>query len=216
MNCCNSKQCTGIESVFDLDMARGDLKRYQKRGPARETQILIAEIKKLLTSFNSLLDIGGGVGAIQHELAFPEVNRIVNVDASLAYSRVAQEEAVKRGYAEHAQYLVGDFVELAPSLDAADVVTLDRVICCYDRMPDLVEASIRKADHLYAIVLPRNAWWVRLGIWGLNLAMWVSRNGFRVFAHPISEVKKIILNHGFTPVFSKRTLVWQILIFKNR
>jgi hypothetical protein len=50
----------------------------------------------------------------------------------------------------------GDFVALAPALSAADVVTLDRVICCYDDMPALVGRSAALAERLYGVVYPRD------------------------------------------------------------
>ena len=45
-------------------------------------------------------------------------------------------------------------MEVAARVPSADVVVLDKVICCYPDMPALVQASAAKARRLYAIVVP--------------------------------------------------------------
>ena len=54
-----------------------------------------------------------------------------SADASPAYLAAARTEAESRSYANRMRYVDGDFVEPAGELDAADIVTLDRVVCCY-------------------------------------------------------------------------------------
>ena len=68
MDCC---QCQGIEQVFDERQAKKDLKQYRKKGPSSTTRILVEAIKAQGVQDLSLLDIGGGVGAIQHGLLGP-------------------------------------------------------------------------------------------------------------------------------------------------
>ena len=64
----------------------------------------------------TFLDIGGGIGAIQHELIDAGVSHATNVDASAPYLDAAREESERRGYAGRVTYLHGDFVELAGSV----------------------------------------------------------------------------------------------------
>ncbi|MCP4361384.1 MAG: class I SAM-dependent methyltransferase [Chloroflexi bacterium] len=70
----------------------------------------------------TLLDVGGGVGAIQLALLQNGVRSVTGVDTSPAYLQAAQQEA------ERIQYLSDDFVDLSPQLETANIVTLDRVI----------------------------------------------------------------------------------------
>ena len=91
MNCC--QQCVGIEKIFNDKSARRELKRYQKKGPDKTTQLLIDFIVGQGVAEATLLDIGGGVGAIQLELLKSGVSQVVNVDASSAYLKTAQQEA---------------------------------------------------------------------------------------------------------------------------
>jgi hypothetical protein len=61
-------QCQGIEDLFSEEYVAGELKRYRRRGPDKTTRILIEALKKDGVEGETLLDIGGGLGAIQHEL----------------------------------------------------------------------------------------------------------------------------------------------------
>ena len=83
MDCC---QCKGIESVFNEREARSHLKAYREDGPAKTTRLLIEALRAQGVEGMTLLDIGGGVGAIQHELLRDGVVRATAVDASSAWS----------------------------------------------------------------------------------------------------------------------------------
>ena len=117
----------------------------------------------------NLLDIGGGVGAIEHELLESGVQSATDVDASKAYLRAAREEAQRRGLAERVSYQHGNFVDLAAQVPDADIVTLDRVICCYDDMEKLVDLSAARARRFYGLVYPRDTWLARLAVKIINL-----------------------------------------------
>jgi ubiquinone/menaquinone biosynthesis C-methylase UbiE len=78
-----------------------------------------------------LLDIGGGIGAIQHELLDAGVTHATCVDASAPYLDAARQEGGSRGHDGRVTYLHGDFVDLADSIPPADIVTVDRVLNVY-------------------------------------------------------------------------------------
>ena len=157
------KQCQGIERFFDQKEADKDLAAYRKKGPAATTQMLVDAITAQGVDGGSLLDIGGGVGAIQNELLGAGIKSAVSVDASTAYARVAEQEAERQGHADRISRHHGDFVDAAPNLDDADVVTLDRVICCYHDVQNLVGLSSQKAKRVYALVFPRENLLSKLG-----------------------------------------------------
>ena len=69
------RQCRGIEQFFDQKEASRELKGYREKGPAKSTQMLIDAIEADGIEDKTLLDIGGGVGAIQHELRPPPPRR---------------------------------------------------------------------------------------------------------------------------------------------
>jgi len=210
MNCC---QCQGIESVFDRKVAARELEDYRRNGPNKTTRILIEALKTGTIDGLSLLDIGGGVGAIQHALLKAGAGSAVNVDASTSYIRVAKEEAERQGHAGSVTYHHGNFVDLAPQISPADIVTLDRVICCYHDMPALVDVSATKARKFYGLVYPRDTWWMKLAIPILNVGLRLRGNSFRVFVHSTQAVDAILRRNGLQRRFYYRTIFWQVVVY---
>ena len=155
-------QCQGIEDLFSEAYVAGELKRYRKRGPDKTTRILIEALKKEGVKGETLLDIGGGLGAIQHELLQAGVQSATDIEASNAYFNAVKEETARRGYADRVDYRHGNFVELADEVPPADIVTLNRVICCYPELEKMVNLSASRAGKLYGLVYPRTDWWMKI------------------------------------------------------
>jgi methyltransferase family protein len=208
-------QCQGLENLFDTGIASGDLKDYRRKGPSRQTRLLLDVIRQSGANDLTLLDIGGGVGAIQHELMKAGVRSAVDVDASSAYIAAACEEAGRQGYSDRVQYLHGDFVELAPQIEEADIVTLDRVICCYPDMRALVSLSAARAGKVYALIFPRDSWWMKIGRFAVNLPMRLRRSPFRFFLHSSADVDSIVREAGLQPHFRKAGFFWQVVVYSR-
>ncbi len=211
MSCC--RHCEGAEDVFSRGVARSDLDSYRRKGASKQTHMLLAALRAAGVEGRSLLDVGGGVGAIQHELFAAGLENAMQVDASSAYLAASQEEAARRGHAERVTYIHGNFVDVSDTLDSADYVTLDRVICCYPDMPALVSRSAARARQLYALVYPRDRWWSRLGIHLLNLTFWLRRNPFRVFVHPSAQVDAIATSAGLELHSRQFAGLWQVVVY---
>ena len=208
-----SCQCQGIEVQFDSVEAAKKLAEYQKKGAAGSTRLLIEALKEAGVEGRTLLDIGGGIGAIHTELLKAGAQSAVSVDASTAYIEAAQQEALRQGLQDRIQFHHGDFVELAGSLLSADIVTLDRSLCCYPNMPALVGLSASRAKQLYALVYPRDTWWMRLGLGAVNGMQRLRGSAFRVFAHPTRAVEAILQENGLRRRFYRLAGVWQIAIY---
>ncbi len=212
MKCC---QCEAIESKFDQKKAAKELEQYRKVGPSKNTRMLIDAIKAEGISGMKLLDIGGGVGTIQHELLNAGVHSCFNVEASLSYVEAVKEEANRQGHADSITHLHGNFVDLAKDIPQSDIVTLDRVLCCYHDVNALVDLSSERAGRIYGVVYPRNTWWVRI-LWALeNLYYRILRNPFRTFIHPTEEVEAIVRSNGFVRWFFREVGQWQVVIYKR-
>jgi magnesium-protoporphyrin O-methyltransferase len=117
----------------------GELAIYRKQGPSKSTRILLDTLKSAGVIGQTLLDIGGGVGILQFELLDAGAGRVVSVETSTTYLQAAHEEADRRHYTDSIQSYHGDFVDLAAEIPQADIVTLDRVLCCYQDVTALVE-----------------------------------------------------------------------------
>ena len=209
-------QCQGIEGLFNERMAKRELKRYRKKGPSKTTQILIEALKDLGIKSMSLLDIGGGVGAVHHELLQAGIARATDIDASSSFLHAAQRESEQQGHAGRVRYLHGDFVSLATEIDDADVVTLDRVICCYHDMQSLVGLSSHRVKKYYAAIYPQDTQFVKNGVAVGNFILRLIRNPFRVFVHPTEAVDAQLRRNGLKRCFyQKAGLIWQVVVYER-
>ena len=214
MECC---QCEGIETRFDDDYVSKKLHRYREKGPKESTLILIEVLKENLENDMTLLDIGSGIGDIQHALLGEGVKESINCEASSAFIDACKQEAERQGSANRITHIKGNFVDIADDIPSADIVTLDRVICCYHDMPDLVNKSLEKTRKLYGIVIPIDKWWVKLttSIY-YNLRFLIQQNPFRVFVHSTEAVDELIAGKGFDRIFYDVKGTWQISVYVKR
>ena len=209
--CC--PQCEGIEQTFNEQNADDDLRVYRAEGPDETTTWLLEEIKARGVEGLTLLDIGGGVGAIQHELLKRGIASAVHVDASSAYIQAAQREAKRRKLKDKIEWHHANFVDLAPTLQPASIVTLDKVICCYDDMPSLVRASARLARRYYGIIVPRDTWWFRAAVRVMNVFQAIFRNPYRMFVHPHQKIDAIIKRAGLKRAFTRDNWMWHVAVY---
>ncbi len=211
MDCC---QCPGIETRFDQKYVAKKLKEYRKNGPKKTTWQLIKALQAEGVDGMTLLDIGGGVGDIQHEMLRSGVRYATNNEASTAYLEACRQEAERLGYSNQIRHIQGNFVELAKDIAPADIVTLDRVICCYHDMPSLVNLSAQKARRFYGLVYPLDKWWIRLGILlYYNFRHWLLRNPMRIFVHPPEAVEAVIQSNGLERRFYRAMGPWQVVVY---
>ncbi len=211
MSCCH--HCRDAENLFDRRDARRRLVRYQRRGPEGTTRLLVDALRAAGVVGATILDIGGGAGVIHHELLRAGAARATDIDASSAYLAAARAESERHGYAERVTYIHGDFVALADTVATADIVTLDRVVCCYPDMAALVEAAASHAGRLLGLVYPRDVWWVRAGVRVGNLGLAIERSAFRIFCHPTSAVDAAIRQAGFTQRLQQNRGMWQVVLY---
>ena len=210
MDCCN---CEGVETAFDRKKAAKKLARYRKKGPQNTTRLLVGALKAQGVQGKTVLDIGGGIGAIQHDLLQAGSRHAVNLEASTGYLEACAEEAERQGHADRITHLHGDFAHMN-DVPPADIVTLERVICCYPDYERLVQQSCEKANEMIGVVYPHEALWVRVSMEiGYNLKFKLQRSPFRVFLHPPRRIHSLITSAGFTRRYFKITGPWQVYVY---
>ena len=214
MACCAPGD-SPFDRQFDSRHAARHLRAYQRDGAVGLTRALVEALAEDGIGGRTVLEIGGGVGAVHHELLRAGAATAVDVDASRAYVTVAREEAERQGHADRVRYVVGDFVTVADELEPADVVALDRVVCCYRDMAALVGRSAGLARHRYGLVYPRDTWVGRVGTALLNLQLRLSRSTFRVYAHRTADVEAILSANGLVRRLHRTTLVWQLAVYER-
>jgi SAM-dependent methyltransferase len=206
--------CT-VGNEFGESTARNDLRSYRRSGPARTTQWLLEGLRVDGVGGLSVLDIGAGIGAVHLDLLKAGAASAVDVDGSPAFVTVAREEAARQELGDRVTYIVGDFVNVAPTIAPADLVALDRVVCCYPDMKALVRQSVARARLRYGLVYPRDTWWIRAGAAVLNGLARIARRRVRAHVHRTAEVDAIVRGAGFVPRLRRRNLFWQVAVYER-
>jgi SAM-dependent methyltransferase len=205
--------CDGFEQRFTADRAARELVRYRRHGLAKATARLIAALQEDAIAGMTLLDIGSGIGVIPHTLLQSGVRHALDVDASAAYLAAARTEAERLGLADRMHFVQGNFVALAETIPVTDIVTLDRVICCFDDMPALVGLSAARAGRLYGIVLPRDTWWLRLFAWARNRVRRLTRSSMQFFVYAAADVDAVVRSHGLELRSAQPVGMWQVMLY---
>lgn len=200
-------------NTFSSREAEADLKRYRRQGPDATTQALIDAVIAQGIAGATLIDIGAGVGAIQLALLDAGAAHATSVDATEAYVEVARAEAERRGFGDRVDARFGLFELVAADIDSADIVTLDRVVCCDPDLPGLLTRVSERARRMVGLVYPRETWWNRLAArvtaaWG-----WLTRDPTRWHLHATPDIDRILTDAGFKRRDVDRSLIWQVALY---
>jgi 2-polyprenyl-3-methyl-5-hydroxy-6-metoxy-1,4-benzoquinol methylase len=215
MTCCTGTGTCAAAAQFDSKIAERDLRRYQRRGPDAATRILLSELRRWPLDGLHLLDVGAGIGAIAAELAGAGLASVTLADASPAYLEVARRHVAPRYASRPVKFIVGDFTVTADSLPDADVVTLDRVVCCYPDVQALLKRAAARARRIVAFTYPRDQWYVRAAITLENLWFRLSGNPFRAFLHAPQRMASLLEAAGFVRAARHATLLWGLDLYRR-
>ena len=208
MSCCCSSVGAAAERQFSEKRATKDLAQYRAKGPGSTTRLLLTGLAKAGPQRGPLLDIGSGVGALTFELLDQGMTSAVGVDLSAAYVAAAAQEAARRGRSYSTRFVQADFLDVVGQLPTADVVMLDRVVCCYPDYERLLDESLRRANRYVGISYPRDLWYVRTWVGIQNVGRQLRGNPFRTFVHSASVMENVIRRAGFALLSRSCTRTW--------
>lgn len=106
-----------------------------------------------------------------------------------------------------------DFAEAGDAVEAADVVILNRVICCYPDMPKLAGAAADHAKRTLVMSFPRE--WTSVGMGLANIGMRAFRVGFHIFVHPHQQIAETAAQHGLQKTTDDPGFIWQVASFQR-
>lgn len=215
-NCCGPPDFGDYEGMFDTAWATREADAFIHHGLEARAERLIAFLVENCTGPLRVLDVGSGAGGVHHELLRRGLAAsVVAVEASSAYISAARTIGERLGQDSQVQYIHSDFTAAAAEISTADAVILDRVICCYPHLNQLLQASASKAERFLALSYPREKWWVRIAFGLFNVYLKVKRKNFRTFVHPHNEVHSIAVRDGLKPVHADTEGFWQITVYER-
>ena len=210
-SCCGCDQ--DFERLFDAREAEHDLAEWRRNGLSAATGELIEALRADGITGAAVLDIGAGVGMVHIELLAAGATSAVDVDASTAFLAAARGEAERRGLEERVEYRHGDVVELANTLPPADLVALDRVICCYPDLEGLLGAAVSTRPRLIGMVHPTDAFWARGSMALFNAVGRLLRRRHSFYVHRRSSIDRFLRSAGFTERHRGGGRFWKVTVY---
>jgi 2-polyprenyl-3-methyl-5-hydroxy-6-metoxy-1,4-benzoquinol methylase len=205
--CC---RLDAYREIFDEKQARKDARRYRRKGLPKDAAAGVAFLRRRGVGGLTVLEVGGGVGAAALELLRAGASGAVNVELSPAYAPVAAELMRAEGLDESAvEFRVGDFVDEASAIEPADVVVMNRVVCCYPDHQALLSAAAERARRYFVFTYPRDNQAARLAVRLMNLVLRLSGKEFRGFVHSRAAMFAVAEGRGLRLAEERRAPIWQ-------
>lgn len=212
-------QCSdvGLSEIFTERVARKDARRYLRRGLPERARRLKDLIQASLDIRNRrTLEIGSGVGAFTVELARSGAAHGKGIDATFAVVNEAARVAREKDVADRVSFEVADFTTIADRTDPADLVLLDRVVCCYPDWRGLLQPAAAHARNAIALSYPADNSFSRLVVRTLNAGQALLGHKFRMYLHSPSQMHELLRENGFDIARIGRYWMWELMVAVRR
>lgn len=211
-DCCTPK---GYRWVFSERNARGEAKRYRRKGLDGPSREIVDYLKSQGVGGQTVLEVGGGIGAVQIELLKAGAGAATSVELTPTYEDVAVGLLDEMHMRDRVRRLVTDFVDAASAVESADIVVLNRVLCCYHDMPRLAGAAADHTRRLLVLSYPRRTWWTVASFAVFNWFLSLFRRQFHVFVHKPKEIMATARAHGLEPVLDRPGAFWTVAALRR-
>jgi hypothetical protein len=210
--CCSTAT---YADFFNEKLARRDAARYRRRGLRGVSKRLVELVAARGIDGATVLELGGGTGSLQIELIERGAAGATNTELSPGYESVAAELLRERGLTGRVERIVADVVQDPERVDAADVVLLNRVVCCYPDYETLLATAADKARRLVAFSYPPDSALTRGLVGVVNLWQRLRGSDFRSYVHPERAMLETVERRGFGLVARERSSIWRIVLLEG-
>ena len=104
---------------------------------------------------------------------------------------------------------------IAGTFPDADVVTLDRVVCCYPDAEALLRQAAGRTRQVLAFTYPRDRWYVRTLMVLENSWQRLTGKEFRAFVHTPDRMGAVLESAGLVRATRRETLVWTLDLYRR-
>ena len=194
--------------VFGDRFARRMARRYRRRGLTPAARAIVSFLSDRGLDGAAVLEIGGGVGELHVELLRRGAARATNLEISASYEPEAGALLERAGLRQRVDRRILDIAQSPEQVEAADVVVLHRVVCCYPDYQRLLAAAGGKADRLLVFSHPPENLVTRAAIGWENACRRLKGDSFRAFVHPPAAMLAVLSDAGLRPTYRWRGLGW--------
>jgi Methyltransferase domain len=213
MECCSTSGACA--EFFGERFARRALRRHRKKGLDADAKLMVTWASEGGLEGATVLEVGGGIGAVAASLLERGAASAVNLEVVPGWEPFARELATERGIEGRSEFRVGDLLLDPAAAEPADVVALQRVVCCNPEGVRLAGFAARLARRTLVLSYPRDAVWARWGVATANLVERLRRHSFRAFVHPPAEILGAALADGLEVVHRERGTIWEIAALRR-
>ena len=209
MSCCDPN---GLNGLFKGPIVKGELRDFKKRGLGKRQKVFL-EVLQDHTKNRTVLDIGCGIGGLGLSLLERGAAHSTFVDVSREYLRAAKDLAEEREVEGDTTFVEADFMQT--DLSPADIVVLDRVVCCYPDAPALLRKAASQSETSLVFSYPRPVWWMHFTGGLLNLGVRVWRKEYRFYVHDEETLLEAAKSSGHTLQEVRSVGVWKLAVFRR-
>ncbi len=208
MDCCDI-----YADQFDREEAISEAQAYREGGLGGMARAMFGALTERGVENDRVHEFGGGVGGLSLELVKAGAASALNVELSASYGEAAAALALEAGLEDRVEFREGDAIRVAAEIGTADIVVMNRVVCCFAGGNELMDAAIAGTTRLLAVSFPTIHPASRI-VFGVD-NWWRARRGseFRTFVHSRSTFARpeaaglVRVHHRNRPIWSMR--IWE-------
>ncbi len=218
-SCCRAVPC---EELFGPEWARRDMEAYLRDGLGTLERQMVEELAAELAvespagspalSEARVLEIGGGVGAMQAELLKAGAASGEVIELVQAYAPFAARLARELGVDGSTRFRIHDLLAEPGAVEGADLVIMNRVVCCSADGLELTAAAAGLTRHALVLSFPRSNWFTR-GVAAAQRALFrLLGRSYRAFVWPQAAIAAAATTSGLQVRSRGGGLVWRYLL----
>jgi magnesium-protoporphyrin O-methyltransferase len=201
--------------MFDRRFSNSMARRYERRGLSRVARTMADFLSERGIQGATVLEIGGGVGDLEVDLLRRGAASATNLELSPSYDEDARALMDLYGLTGRMTRRSVDIARPSEAVAPADVVVLNRVVCCYPDYEGLLSAAGAHARSLLAFSHPTDHVGQRLSIWLENAWNRMRGKEFRAYLHHPEAMVSVVERTGMRRTMERRGLVWTVVGFER-
>lgn len=205
----------GQEEFFGEKTAAKDARKYRRHGADPMARSLARRAGTGGVDGASVLEIGGGVGQVALELLKAGAESAEVVELLPEYELFVRELAAEAGVGERISFRTADLVADPAAAAPADLVVLNKVVCCTPDGIALAGIAASLARRALVLSFPRSVWWARAGLGVVNLYLRLRGRRFRVFVHPQAALEGAVESHGLVRASERNGPLFRVAAFER-
>jgi len=204
------EHCCGADLFFDKKTAEKEYRQYQKKGPSRVTAKIIQQLENQNVQGKSMVDVGGGIGALQWWFLKNGGAQTSDIDASSGYLKQAQEHAIENGWKDKAHFVQGDCLDSFNEIDDPEFITLDKVVCCYPNYKEILEATCEKSKSHISLSYPMDGLISETIRLIGDLYFRIMKNPYRPYVHSVKKIRNVFTSKGYQRIAYDLAFPWHV------